>query len=284
MPKMSGWLLTLLLLSGKAAAGPTPPDSPLDPPRRVVSINLCADVFLLHLAAPEQIASLTFLAASSPLSPVTEAARDIPVNRAEIEEVLALKPDLVVAHGYGNAALVANLKRLGLPVFMLAPPTSLAVVETEIQRLATVLGRQAAGQALLGRYQDNLRSLEREGLSSRPVLAVYGPNGITSGPGSLLHDVLTRTGFDNLAPRLGIGSVGTLRMESLLTHTPDALLFSDSGTHINSLARQKMQHPALRRLAQTRPSLRLPGKLWTCGGPEVFEAMDALRQLRASLP
>ncbi len=284
MPKMSGWLLTLLLLSGKAAAGPTPPDSPPDPPRRAVSINLCADVFLLHLAAPEQIASLTFLAASSPLSPVTEAARDIPVNRAEIEEVLALKPDLVVAHGYGNAALVANLKRLGLPVFMLAPPTSLAVVETEIQRLATVLGRQAAGQALLGRYQDNLRSLEREGLSSRPVLAVYGPNGITSGPGSLLHDVLTRTGFDNLAPRLGIGSVGTLRMESLLTHTPDALLFSDSGTHINSLARQKMHHPALRRLAQTRPSLRLPGKLWTCGGPEVFEAMDALRQLRASLP
>ena len=275
MPRMSGWLLTLLLLSGMAAAGPTPP-------QRVVSINLCADVFLLHLAEREQIASLTFLAASSPLSPVIEQARGIPINHAQVEEVLSLQPDLVVTHRYGNAALVANLQRLGMPVFILKPPLNLLSVQAEIKRLATALGRESAGRALLKNYTSN--EAPPPSGTKRPVIAVYGPNGITSGPGSLLHDVLTLAGFDNLAPRLGIGSVGSLRMESLLSHPPDAILFSDSGTQVNSLARQKMQHPALQRLAATRPSIRLPGKLWTCGGPEVFEAMHALQQLRAELP
>lgn len=250
-------------------------------PQRVVSVNLCADVLLLHLAEREQIASLTFLAASSPLSPVTDLAAGLPVNHGQVEEVLALQPDLVVAHRYGNAALTANLQRLGLPVLVLEPPVNLAAVQAEIQRLAEALGREAAGRRLLSFYP---LSVPVAAGGIRPVLAVYGPNGITSGPGSLLHDVLTRAGFDNLAPQLGIGAVGTLRMEALLSHAPDALLFSDSGDQVNSLARQKLRHPALQRLAESRPSLRLPGKLWTCGGPEVLTALQALRELRAVLP
>lgn len=253
-------------------------------PQRVVSVNLCADVLLLHLARRDQIASLTFLAASSPLSPVTEMAAGLPQNYGQLEEVIALAPDLVVGHRYGNAALLSHLQRLGLPVYVLEPPENLAAVETEIRGLAAVLGRQPAGDALLQRYASAM--VERAGPNDavRPVLAVYGPNGITSGPGSLLHDLLTRAGFDNLAPRLGIGAVGTLRMEALLSHAPDALLYSDSSGTVNSLARQKLQHPALRRLAATRPSLHLSGKLWTCGGPELLIALQALAELRARLP
>lgn len=279
---MLRWTLFYLSLAAASAASAALPTQQ-SAPQRVVSINLCADVFLLHLAEREQIASLTFLAGSSPLSPVIDLAKGLPTNHGQIEEVLAQQPDLVLAHRYGNAALVANLKRLGLPVLVMEPPVNLAAVEIEIQRLAQALGQQAKGRQLLLQYAEDKNTANKPDKHA-PVMAVYGPNGITSGPGSLLHNVLTRAGFANLAPQLGIGSVGTLRMESLLTHPPDALLFSDSGTRINSLARQKMQHPALQKLAATRPALRLPGKLWTCGGPEVFTAINALRELRATLP
>lgn len=271
-PRLLLWFCALLLLGSAPASAA---------PQRVVSVNLCADVLLLHLAERKQIASLTFLAATSPLSPVRERARGLPVNHGQLEEVLALQPDLVVAHRYGNTALAARLQRLGLPVLTLEPPTGLDAVATEIRRLAARLGRGEQAETLLARYARTLAPAPTAG--PRPVLAVYGPNGITSGPGSLLHDVLTRSGFDNLAPRLGIGSVGSLRMEALLLQAPDALLFSDSGSHMNSLARQKLRHPALRQLAASRPTLRLPGRLWTCGGPEVLEAAQALALLRDTL-
>lgn len=273
---LAGWLLVLGLLPG-AMASPSPP-------QRVVSINLCADVLLLHLAAREQIASLTFLAASSPLSPVTEQAQGLPSNQGQIEEILALAPDLVVTHQYGNTALAAQLRRLHVPVMMLQSPVSLAAVQQDIERLAEALGRQNTGHALLQRYEAVLASAERPPAASQPVLAVYGPNGITSGPGSLLHDLITRSGFENLAPRLGIGAVGTLGLEALLSQPPDALLISDSGQLVNSVARQKLRHPALQSLMDARPALRLPGRLWTCGGPEALDALGALRLLREHLP
>lgn len=271
--RLPGCLLITVLCASAAAAG--------SPPKRVVSINLCADVMLLQLADREQIASLTWLASTSPLSPVQEQARGRPFNKGQLEEVLALQPDLVVTHRYGNAPLARRLEQLGLPVYILDPPTDLEAVFAEIRRLGKRLGQQQRAKALLARYDQGLPESAPDG--PRPVLAVYGPNGITSGPGSLLHDVLTRAGFANLAARLGIGSVGTLRMEALLTSEPDALLFSDSGGEINSLARQKLRHPALQQLAGSRPSIRLPGRLWTCGGPEVLEAYSDLRQLRSKV-
>src|SRR4051794_39328111 len=55
-------------------------------PRRVVSINLCADQFLLNLTAPESIASLSFVAADPTVSLVTDAAARLPLNRGSAEE------------------------------------------------------------------------------------------------------------------------------------------------------------------------------------------------------
>ncbi|MGB1580495.1 MAG: ABC transporter substrate-binding protein [Nevskiales bacterium] len=272
MPKLALlWALLVFITSGAAVAH--------NPPHRVVSINLCADVFLLHLADREQITSLTFLAARSPLSPVHTQAQGLPSNKGQLEEVLALQPDLVVSHRYGNIPLVKRLEQLDVPVFILEAPTDVPAVYREIERFGQRLGQQEKAQALLKQYDARLAALSTA-QAEQPVLAVYGPNGITSGPGSLLHDILTRAGFRNLASQLGIGSVGTLRMEALISNQPDALLFSDNGSEVNSLARQKLQHPALQRLAASRPSIRLPGKLWTCGGPELLQAAHALRQLR----
>jgi len=66
-------------------------------PQRVVSLNLCADQFLVLVLPRERIAALSPLAEDPTLSAVAEQARGLPRVRPAAEAVLPLKPDLAVA-------------------------------------------------------------------------------------------------------------------------------------------------------------------------------------------
>ena len=78
---------------GAAAGG----EAGAEAPRRVVSINLCTDQLALAVAAPGQLVSVSELARDPALSAMASRAAAIPSNRGRAEEVLALRPDLVLA-------------------------------------------------------------------------------------------------------------------------------------------------------------------------------------------
>jgi iron complex transport system substrate-binding protein len=65
--------------------------------RRVMSLNLCADQLVLMLVPPSRIASVSFLSRASEKPLLTAEAAGVKVNYGTLEEVLAQKPDLVIA-------------------------------------------------------------------------------------------------------------------------------------------------------------------------------------------
>lgn len=254
-------------------------------PVRIMSLNLCTDVLVLHLAQREHIASLSLIAADSPLSPVVAQARGIPANHASAEEIVALEPDLVVARRHTAAATVALARRLGFRVLELDDPHSYEDAVAQIRVMAEVLGEQARGEAVVAHMERRLASLPPSG-PRRPAALVYGPNGYVFGRGSLLDDLMSRAGLDNVAVRAGVGEAGTLPLETLLSSPPEILFLEREPGPVSSLADQSLAHPALQRLARRIPSADISSRLWNCAGPEIVEAvaqMAALRQ-RAATP
>ena len=86
--------LTLLVLPWQAAATDLP---------KIVSLNMCADAYLMAIAAPEQILALSYLSRDAALSPFHERAATLPVTHGGLEEILALKPQLVIVSPYSSA-------------------------------------------------------------------------------------------------------------------------------------------------------------------------------------
>ena len=82
-------------------------------PRRIVSINLCADQLLLMLAGRENIVSLSYFATNPEISYMAEAAHGIPVNHGRSEEILLLRPDLVLTGPFTTRTTAALLRRSG---------------------------------------------------------------------------------------------------------------------------------------------------------------------------
>src|SRR5271167_3350439 len=91
--RIAGLAATVLLGLGLAPAnGATAPARP----HRIVSLNACADQYLIALADKDQIAALTQFARDPNLSFYAARARDYPYTHGQAEAVLALRPDLIV--------------------------------------------------------------------------------------------------------------------------------------------------------------------------------------------
>ncbi|HEY0293316.1 MAG TPA: ABC transporter substrate-binding protein [Hansschlegelia sp.] len=244
-------------------------------PLRVVSINLCTDELLVRLGDPSQIASVTWLSTVSAGSNVADLVYDTPQNRGLAEEVVAAKPDVVLAGRYTARATVSVLKRIGVPVVDADAPRTLDQVKTEIRRVAQVIGHDDRGEAMIAELD---RRLSRSALVREPKLraAVLRPNGFTAGPGSLSDELMRRAGLVNVAAELNLDNYGQLPLETIILAGVDLLIVDGDRAGPPAIATEVLSHPILAKLGDRVRVVKIPPKLWTCYGPSIADAYDIL--------
>ncbi|MEJ2694258.1 MAG: ABC transporter substrate-binding protein, partial [Candidatus Thiodiazotropha sp.] len=169
------WLLALL--PGAA--------HPAGPPQRVVSINLCADQLLLMLADADQVASVSHLAIEPLSSFVAEQARNYPLNHAKAEEIIALRPDLVLATAHNSPRLLTTLESLGYRVERLHLGRQPTQIIEDLRHLADILGQPEQGERLIQVFQSRLGEAPPLSPEQRPGALFYQPRGYTSGRDTL---------------------------------------------------------------------------------------------------
>lgn len=250
-------------------------------PERIVSLNVCVDQLLLLMVEKRRIAALTRHATDRDFSNMTEAAHGLAQTHGRAEEVLPLKPDLVIGGEFTTAQTLALLRRLGLRVEVMKLANSLADVRANMRWLGALVGEPARAAALVAELDRRLAAVARAiPPGPRPVLAFYNTSGYTAAPGTLGDDAIRAAGFENIAAKLGLGSEGRLVLEWLAVRRVDALIVVDTAGTASSRAMEAVSHPAIRRLAARRPHAAIPGRLWVCETPYVAEAVERLARLR----
>lgn len=267
-------LLALALLATPAAAAP---------PQRIVSLNLCADELVLRLADRDHVASVTWLARDPRGSNVAALATDVPVNRGLAEEIVALKPDLVIVGAFTTRTTTALLRRFGIPILELGAPDTLEGAYAQIRQVAERLGVPERGEAMVREMQAAFARLPPVP-EHRPTALVLRPNGFTAGRGTLADEVLARAGLDNLAARLTPDRMGQLTLEEIVRAQPDLLVINAAREGPPSLADELLHHPALAKLLTGEREVALPTRLWACAGPELAEAAQRLAAARERMP
>jgi len=242
---------------------------------RVVSINVCADQWLLTLADDEQILSLTNLSHDAAASYYLDKAMSFPTNKGGVEEVLSLQPDLVIAGDFSSRYTVDLLKASGLDVKTLPLAYS---IEDMLSNLSLVAGwvqqpKRAEGLRLeLNRRLDAIP----EHQEPKPKAAIYDPNGYTVGKETMRGDMLDRSGWHNVALDKGIGSYGTLSLETLISLDPDVLIASPYSAGTWSRAQSLNAHPALDQTGVGSKVIEFPSAQTICGGPWSVDVVERL--------
>ena len=246
-------------------------------PKRIVSLNLCTDELVLRLADRANIASITWLSKDAISANVVDLAADVPVNHGLAEEIIPLDPDLVVAGTFTARTAVAMLKATRFPVTEFGVAHDVADVRSGIRKMAALVGEPARGEALVASFDERLAEIGTPAPGRRPTALVFNANGFTVGAGTLVDDIMSRAGLDNVAAHMKLGNYSQLPLEIAVRSDVDILIISARRDGPPSLATALLDHPVLSKLGPKTHIVVLPTNLWSCGGPEVAEAIARLR-------
>ena len=269
----------LVLACALAAAGAP---AKADPPRRVVSFNVCADQLVVALADPAQVAGLSPYATDPTLSAVAAEARAYRRIQWHAELVVPLDPDLVLVGPRDRSVTQRLLGALGFRVVGVDFVSTIAAARDQIREVAALLGHPERGEQLLARLdaaQARLATVPRPRASTALLV---GHGGYTEGPTSLAAGLIAEAGLKP-PPGAPAGIGGFVPLESLVMMRPDLLV-----THsVIELPRDQgsvyLTHPAVKELYPPSRRIILPVRYTMCGGPGLVAGLDHLADQLAKL-
>ncbi|MBY0383023.1 MAG: ABC transporter substrate-binding protein [Xanthobacteraceae bacterium] len=267
--KRTGLGIVLVLL------GLTAPALAVDPPRRIVSFNLCADQLLLVLADPSQIAALSPYATDETLSVMVSEAASFPKTDWNTESVVNLAPDLVLT-GFSDRPARALLSATGLRVVQVDLVKDLAAARAQVREIGALVGHPERGEALAQELEQAESELRSAALRPPRTALIVQREGYTEGTESLASSMLSAAGLKPPANAVG-GFGGFVSMETLLTSGPDVLVLQEPTRGAADQGALFLTHPAL--LARYGPDRRinLPSRYTLCGGPALLQGLDELK-------
>ena len=247
-------------------------------PQRVVSLDFCADQFVLELADRDQIAALSTQSRAEH-SYWRARAVGLPQVRSSAEAVLALSPDLVVRTYGGGPGAGTVLNKAGVPVLQLGEGEDFEAVRRNLRLVARALGHADRGEAAVARFDQALAKAHRTGA---PVTALYvTPGGVQAGRDTSLGKMMAAAGlipFDQT--RTGWSA---LPLERLARSAPSLMIsgFMSPGA-LALYPWSSARHPLIRAHLAQQPSLALSGAVSACPGS--FMADGVLDMAKAGDP
>ena len=273
------------------------------PPNSIISANPCIDAVLAEIAAPGQIAAVSAYShdaasASAPLG----WARALPAVGITAEEIIAARPRLLLTGNLASIGTNAALNKAGVKMVTFGVPTTVEESIAQVREIAQVIGREAAGEALVGRIDGALAaplspaggarggpnnadsatsniptpdpSRKREGGFGSAL--IWQTGGFVAGKGTLQDELLARAGFANASETYGLQQWEQLPLETVVRKPPSVIFMASSadGDEARVLAMRK------RMIARLRGKTRIvsfPDKLLFCGGPTIIDVMAVLK-------
>jgi iron complex transport system substrate-binding protein len=160
-------------------------------------------------------------------------------NTANVETLLAAKPDLIFDYGTVNATFASLADRVqqqtGIPYLLL--DGRFEAMAAGIERLGAALDEPARAADLAGWVRTQLAlvdaRLARIAATQRPrVYYGRGPRGLDTGlKGSINTEIIERAGAINVAAELGSGGLVQVSLEQVLAWQPAVIVTIDPTFH-----------------------------------------------------
>lgn len=267
----------VLAFQPPAAAQAAPPK-----PQRILSMHLCADMLLLQMVPKSRIAGVTYLAHDGAEALFPGADAGIAVNHGTAEDIIRLKPDLILADSFATPLTRRLAKTIGAPILVVDYATSFEDIRRNLRLIGAAVGEPARAEALIAGMDADLAEIAAK--PARPPIRVIAWSGGDSVPGrgTLSGRIVEAAGAVNVAARPG-QTYATLDVEQVLAARPQALLYGGLGPQRPSLRAEESQHRALRRIYAGR-RIAFNEIAHTCGLPQSARSALELRRALDALP
>jgi len=241
---------------------------------RVVSTSLCGDTYVVSMLGDADVLALSWQSGDN-ISAAPESFKDKPKASDDIESLLALNPTLVVFGPDEGGAAKPILDKRGIEHVSLKWGESFESVEVNTQMLLSTL-------------RSSVNKLESVSLSRQaqkdpgsspgiqvPSVLYLSASGGTAGPGTYVDAAISAAGGSNIITTPGWH---TPSIESLVGLEPDLIVTSFFKDGYSSVNEAGLRNKVLQDKIKSVPRVNVPGKLWPCAGPGLYEASGIIKR------
>jgi len=245
------------------------------PARRIVSLAPHATETLYAAGAGP------YLVGAVDYSDYPLEARKLPrvggYSKLDLEAIIRLKPDLLVAWGSGNPpAQLEKLRSLGIPLFITQPNT-MDDVALQLERFGKLAGTEVTANEAARAYRERLARL-RENYAHRPRVRVFyqiwkAPL-MTVGKPQIISSAIDICGGENVFGGLE-QMAPTVSLEAVLSANPEAIVATGMGDARPEWLNDWRRWPKL--LAMTRGNLfHINPDIMQRHTPRILDGTEAL--------
>lgn len=188
--------------------------------------------------------------------------------------IVSLRPDLIVATEDGNrAATIAQLRRLGLCVFVFGESVTFRDIKASFQELGRLLGRERSARPVLRQAERQIAAV-RTRIARKPLVRVFFELEqvplMSANNNSFIGEALRDAGAISV---LGSAAARFSRVseESVLQANPDAILVANEQADPTRAVTDWMRFPSLTAVRQHRVYL-VPSHIFDSPTPMTFAA------------
>ncbi len=209
--------------------------------------------------------------------------KTFPVN---YEQVVALKPDLILAAGIQSAEDIKKLSDLQLTVLVVgSSKTTFENVMTDIKLVGQATGRQTQARTVTDEMRKKLNELQAKVAQAQGKPRVYWELDATDptkpfapGPGSFVHDIIVLAGGVNVAANAK-APYAQISAEEVIAANPEIIILSDAAYGITVESVKARQGWSAITAVKNDRVLPIDDNLVSRPGPRIVQGLEAAARL-----
>lgn len=215
---------------------------------RVASVNLSGDEMLIGLIDKTKIVGLSGkINEDEDMSNISKEAKGIPKIEKNLEILLDLNPDFVLAADWMDKKFIQSIEDMGIKVYLYKTPKNIKEQENLILDLGHELNEDKRAQNLVDLMEKKLKEVgENSGkLSKKYKVMLYTPFETTSDENTSFNDLVNLAGGINPVVGSGITSFQKISKEKVIELNPDIIIvpvwrvYSDNNEFFKYLTEDK---------------------------------------------
>jgi len=273
-------LLASLLVAGMfpahAAAGPA--DAAGLSPRRIISLGPTITEKLYLLGAQDRLVGVTTYCERPPEARAKEKVGN--VTQVNMEKIVELKPDLVVATSLTERRAVLGLKRLGIRVIVFNEPRSYEEMNRQFLELGRIVGREREAEGIVRAAERRVDVIKKRvrGLPRPKVFIQLGAKpSFAATKDSFVNDFIELAGGTNIARE---AKTGFYNREEVVRQDPDIIIIVLMGAATGNEKKGWQKFHALRAVRNDKIFIMDPYRMCS-PTPRTF--VDALEEMVKAL-
>lgn len=221
------WLPTIFLCLSSLFCIALPALSQDFYPRRIISLGPTITEKLYLLGVEDRILAVTTYCTRPSQAALKEKVGN--VTRANIEKIIRLKPDLVLATALTDSRLIERLRRAKIRTEILPEPKSFEELSKQFVHLGGLVGREEEARRIIMAADRRVRAISDgvAGQRKTRVICQIGAQPLFVAVGNtLLNDFIERANGINVAKT---AKIGFYNREEVIRQNPDVIIIVTMG-------------------------------------------------------